>query len=349
MPNDAPQLPSRIPSLDGLRAISILAVVVGHIADTKHFPFKIRGLEHLGNFGVKVFFVISGFLITSLLLKEHDKAGHISLKSFYVRRVIRIFPAFYLYIVAIVVAERAGLIQLMPGDLLHAFTYTMNYHHVRGWQLNHLWSLSVEEQFYLIWPAALVLGGPRRGLRIAASAIVLAPMIRFVMWQMGSPPSALTREFQAVADVLATGCVLAGAYNWLGRQKRYVALLSSPFFFLLPGVLLGASFASFFVRPMFFYVVGQSVSNLAIALVIDRSVRMPSGLAARFLNWRPIVYIGILSYSLYLWQEPFLDPMSEAWFTTFPQNVGLVIVASLLSYYAVESPVLKLRHRFTRV
>ncbi|GAC1394979.1 MAG: acyltransferase [Thermoanaerobaculia bacterium] len=345
MSDDAPRLPARIPSLDGLRAISILSVIVAHLAETNRFPLSIHGLEHLGNLGVKVFFVISGFLITTLLLKERAASGQISLTKFYRRRVIRIFPAFYAYIAAMLAAEQLGLLELPRGDLLHAVTYTMNYHHVRGWHLNHLWSLSVEEQFYLLWPAVIAFSGPKRALQAAAATVFVAPFVRLIMWRMGAPASALTREFQAVADVLATGCLLAGAHNWLGRQKRYMALLPSPLFFVVPGVLLTLSFASYFARPVVFYVIGQSVSNVAIALLIDRSVRLPSDWVGRALNQRSLVFVGALSYSLYLGQEPFLNPMSTSWSTTFPQNLVLVVVTSLISYYLVEKQGLKLRHR----
>jgi peptidoglycan/LPS O-acetylase OafA/YrhL len=350
----SPKNPSRIPSLDGLRAVSIGAVILGHVAETNGFPLSIPGLEHFGNMGVKVFFVISGFLITTLLLNEQASHGRISLSKFYARRTIRIFPAFYAYIAAMLLAEMAHLIVLPHGDLLHAVTYTMNFHRElgleaqhRGWYLNHLWSLSVEEQFYLLWPATLAICTRRRGLQIAGATIVVAPFIRLWMWVHGAHVSELTRQFQAVADVLATGCVLAGMHEWLGRQRRYMALLSSPLFFLVPGVLLGVSFASYFVRPMVFYVVGQSVANVAIAIAIDRCVRMgASGIVGRILNWRPVVFVGVLSYSLYLWQEPFLNPMASLWPHTFPQNILLVIVASLASYYLVEIQALKLRKRF---
>ncbi len=113
-PDHAPKLPSRIPSLDGLRAISIAAVIVSHLAETRGFSLHIRGLEHVGNFGVKVFFVISGFLITTLLLKEQVKTDEISLKKFYLRRVIRIFPAFYLYVGAMSLLGVLGLVEHHP-------------------------------------------------------------------------------------------------------------------------------------------------------------------------------------------------------------------------------------------
>ena len=218
----------RISSLDGLRAVSILLVVGAHSISPDRYPTAFSLFGHLGNTGVRVFFLISGFLITSLLLKEHAASGSISLPKFYMRRVIRIFPAFYVYVGVLALLAWIGRIQLLPGDMLHSLTYTMNYHHERSWYVNHLWSLSVEEQFYLLWPAALLIAGPRRALKGAAAAIVIVPFIRlwiyldFAQRQPISPyyATALDRYFQAVCDSLATGCVVAGCYEALGRVRR---------------------------------------------------------------------------------------------------------------------------------
>ena len=208
----APSLPSRIPSLDGLRAISILAVVVGH--GVPIFGIQSHLMGHLGNFGVRVFFLISGFLITTLLLKEWDATGGISIKNFYIRRALRIFPAFYVYVGVVGVLAALGLIELYKGDMMHALTYTMNYHMKRAWYLNHIWSLAVEEQFYLLWPAALMLAGPRRGRMGVAAVLFLAPLIRLVMYfGFDASYTALMRHFQAVSDALATGCVWASQAN----------------------------------------------------------------------------------------------------------------------------------------
>src|SRR5215831_9782405 len=174
----APTLPGRIPSLDGLRAISILLVVAGHSFDEGRSPLLFELFGHLGNYGVRIFFIISGFLITTLLLKEYTKTETISLRSFYLRRALRIFPAFYVYVAVICILAVLGVVSLLRGDVLHAVTYTMNYHTTRGWYLNHIWSLSVEEQFYLIWPAALLFAGPGRAPRIALATVILAPFIR---------------------------------------------------------------------------------------------------------------------------------------------------------------------------
>ncbi|MEO7329892.1 MAG: acyltransferase, partial [Minicystis sp.] len=156
----------RIPSLDGLRAISILVVLFGHMAGTRNFAFSFLDrlpTSELANFGVRVFFVISGFLITRLLFEEHARSGTVSLRGFYLRRTLRIFPAFYVFVAVVLVLDRLGKITLLPYDALTALTYTMNFHPTasRSWQVGHLWSLSVEEQFYLLWPAIVLFTRPR--------------------------------------------------------------------------------------------------------------------------------------------------------------------------------------------
>ena len=226
---------TRIASIDGLRAVSVTFVILGHLVGTHGFP---RGLYPLGwfaEFGVRIFFVISGFLITTLLLKELELTHQISLKRFYFRRIFRIFPASYAYIAAIAALGLAHIVYLKSADLLHAATYTVNYHSVRGWYLGHLWSLSVEEQFYLLWPLALKISGRRRGMAVALAVCVACPFIR--MAEFALLPAArmgVGERFETLADIIATGCLLAGARDWLSTQKWYMRLLSSRLFFLVP-------------------------------------------------------------------------------------------------------------------
>ena len=133
--------PSRIASLDGLRALSIALVLTSHLAGTQNFLLARGTLATYGDFGylgVRVFFVISGFLITSLLLEEHRRSHTISLRGFYLRRSFRIFPAFIVYLLAVVLLQALGQLHLRDGDLFHAATYTTNYHYQRSWHLGFL-------------------------------------------------------------------------------------------------------------------------------------------------------------------------------------------------------------------
>lgn len=331
----------RLHSLDGLRAVSILLVLVGHLAGTVNSPGFLLPLHNLGNFGVKIFFVISGFLITLLLLQEQHDRGRIDLRGFYLRRCLRILPAFYFFVGCVVLANAFGYLELYPNDLLHAASFTMNYHHDRAWALNHTWSLAVEEQFYLIWPLLLVLLGGRSALRWALLLVIGAPIIRAVMWYgLDASASAMTREFQAVGDAIATGCLLAVLHY---RRVPIPGWFKGPLFALVPLSLFAVPALLYKIEPGFYYVVGQSYANIAAAAVIWRCVSVDRGIAHRVLNLAPMAWLGALSYSLYLWQEPFLNSWSSEWFTAWPVNLLLAFACAIFSYYLVEKPFLKLK------
>jgi peptidoglycan/LPS O-acetylase OafA/YrhL len=269
----------RIPSLDGLRAVSIAMVLVGHAAGTVGFPLRPAPFAW-GHLGVKIFFVISGYLITTLLLDEEARTGGISLGAFYVRRSLRIFPPFVAYAAAIVALERLELVRLRPGDLLAAATYTMNFHADRAWWLGHTWSLSVEEQFYLLWPAVIALLGARGGLRVALAAIGLAPLLRvavFYGWPSQRP--LVDQAFPLVFDALATGCALALLRSSLWRRREYRRLLGSPAFVAVPAAVAAAHL--FTPSVGLSLLLGETVMHVGIALCVDWAMRFPDSAVGR--------------------------------------------------------------------
>jgi len=357
----APKLPNHIPSLDGLRAVSIGLVLLAHAAATAGAPAWLDRpmITSLGNVGVRFFFVISGFLITTLLLRDIDRYGQIRLKLFYLRRALRILPAAFVYVGTMWVLYLAGVIDLnfsVPSrqytdsalaHLLHALTFTANYNHDYNWYYNHLWTLSVEEQFYLLWPFTLYFLGLRRGLLVGGAMLFIAPFIRLAMFTFGHGPEiALSREFQAVADALATGCLAALLHNRLSDSKFFVRLTEWP---AIPigGLLIGLGYGAALLWRPAAYVVGQTAANIGILLIIQHVVRHPEGWSCRLLNARPFVAVGVLSYSLYLWQEPFLFFLPHTWPTSFPQNLVLAFAAAIASYFIVEKPILRLKDRLT--
>lgn len=336
----------RIPSLDGLRAISIGLVLLGHLAGTSGFPVSASqgNFWSLGGFGVGIFFVISGFLITGLLMDETARTGGIGLGRFYLRRTLRIFPPYYAYLLVIVIASIAGAVQLAPYDAAYTLTYTSNYYPERSWVAGHTWSLSVEEQFYLLWPAVLLLAGVRRGLWIAGAVVLLVPVIRLIEWNfVPSAASGIGHRFETVADAIAVGCVLAGVRGFLHRQPLYLRALSSPWFLLVPIAAIGGNLLH--DRPQISFAVGMSITHIAVALCIDWAVTFHQGRIGRILNSAPLVFVGWMSYSLYLWQQPFLNRASDAAFAAFPLNILLALLAAVASYFLIERPSLRLRKR----
>ena len=339
----------RIASLDGLRAISIALVFAHHVAGTQHslIPAAVANQLALGELGVRVFFVISGFLITGLLLKELDKHQHIRLGRFYFRRTMRIFPPYYVFVLALIVLQAMGWIELLRGDVLHALTYTSNYHPVRSWNTGHTWSLAVEEQFYLLWPAVLLMAGRRRGLMIAAALILICPVLRLALSAV-SPEiqSGIGHRFETMADALAVGCLLAGMRDWLKQQSLYNRLMRSKLFIFVPAMVVAANLMHDHWRA--FILVGFTVMNIGIALTIDWCVTNHTGRVGKLLNAAPMVYVGVISYSLYLWQQIFLNRTSEAAVSMFPVNIGLAILMALASFYLIERPSLALRQRLEK-
>jgi peptidoglycan/LPS O-acetylase OafA/YrhL len=342
----------RIPSLDGIRAVSILLVLLGHGAMTGGAPRFLTHFGHIGNMGVRCFFVLSGFLITMLLLKELSATGTISLAKFYTRRALRVLPASLAFVGIMATLHQLGAIRLWPGDVSHALTYTANYHLRRSWWLDHLWSLSVEEQFYILWPGIVFLLGARRAFRTAWIVVIAAPVVRAIMWYgLAVDPELrgeyVTQEFQAVVDALAAGCLLAGYFNYLSANSLYLRLQRSAWF--LPLVLLGTLGANavFLVHKAAFYIAGQSIANLGIVLCIDFCIRRSETIGGRVLNCRLALWMGTLSYSLYLWQNPFLNRDLVSPLTSYPVNFVLAFCAASFSYYLVERPFLRLKNRRT--
>jgi peptidoglycan/LPS O-acetylase OafA/YrhL len=351
---------ARIPSLDGLRAISIAMVLLSHAAFTIPFLEKHPLLVYTifnGNRGVSVFFVISGFLITSLLLKEDERTGRISLKNFYIRRIFRILPPFWVFLVAVVVLWKAGALETSWKHLGVAFAFLRDY--IGGdWWTGHSWSLSVEEQFYLLWPAALVLLGRRKSLWTALAIIVATPAIRVLSHVMitGKLGSIENYMFHVRVDSLMFGCALAMVYKSpkfaaiTQRTLKWQGMLVALGFFLFVSGYLNQRFQAYYM-----YTVGYTLESIAISYLLLYFVTKPETVGGKILNTRILVHIGVISYSLYLWQELFLTNLmripnhwSAMLLGKFPLNLAAAFLAAELSWQMVEKPALRLRRKFER-
>jgi peptidoglycan/LPS O-acetylase OafA/YrhL len=318
-------------------------VLLGHLSGTHGFPNLNLGIGNYAHLGVTVFFVISGFLITSLLISERQATGRISLKLFYLRRTLRIFPASYTYLMVLCALCALGVLSVPRSSLICAFTYTMNYLPGHAWQVGHLWSLSVEEQFYLLWPFAFSVLNRRKATAAVVAVMAIAILARGSarIFLVGTPLRDLPM-FPMVADSLAAGCLLALTRPWLEKQRWYLKLFRPvPAFAAVAVILILNRFAEYTVVG----VLGIAMINAGIALLVHRCVFIPTDFLGKMLNWRPIVFIGVLSYSLYVWQQLFLNRSSSAWSNAFPENLLLALVAALTSYYLIERPMLGLRGR----
>ena len=320
--------PSRIPSLDGLRAISVLLVIVFHMSIAGDAP---AFFIHLSTFGVQVFFVISGYLITSLLLAERERLDRIDLKAFYLRRVFRIIPAAYGFLAVIFVFYWAAF---RPVDIISTLTFTTNYDLGRPTVVAHFWSLGVEEQFYLLWPITLGLFFRQR-LRILVWALCLSPFFIVALHFLH------LNEYRALAfpttyDTLAMGCLAAVLGSRLEFLRSRWFVLCGPLALLCQWPLWTTKLSGlvhvFFLWP---------AMHLFIAMFMVHAIYRPYWL----LNVKPMVWIGTLSYSLYLWHQPFIaEPRLAHRFTLL-----WIFASAAASYYLLERPLLRLRKRLRKV
>jgi peptidoglycan/LPS O-acetylase OafA/YrhL len=334
----------RIASLDGLRAVSITLVLFGHATGTLGFPIA-HDRFGLADAGVRTFFIISGFLITKLLLRELTLSGTISLRGFYRRRILRIFPAFYAYCLAVLALVSVGVLAVPLRYIAYAATYTINYFPVHPSDVSHFWSLAVEEQFYALWPMTLFFLGRKRAISFAGALLVLVPLVRVAQFRLWpSHQYGIGHEFHTIADCIAVGCLLAGCQDWLWEQESYRKFLTSWTFWLAPCAI--AITLMFDGQLVVKWLIMIPIFNIAMALCIDRWTRIPDAdPVAVFLNWSPVAFIGVISYSLYLWHRPFVDRYSYHTWNKFPLNIVLAFFVALGSYYLIEKPFLSLRHK----
>lgn len=318
--------PGGIPSLDGIRAVAVCLVVIGHL---NGYGTSVL----LGVFGVHVFFVLSGYLITRLLQEEQAGSGRISIGAFYRRRCFRILPAAYVFMALLCLASPRS-----REGILYALTYSVSYHaqSVSPW-LQHLWSLSVEEQFYLLWPLALVLWFRRRAA-IALAAMIFSAGFR-VFLALSPTWYSLDRlhfSFLGTMDSIASGCLLAIFEPEIkaaleSADSKWLAAITIPSAWISFALLWGHSKNSHASAL-------QSGLWVVVPVLIAISIYllMKHGYAA--LNSRPAILLGALSYSIYLWQQPF------AIHAAFPKaiSLGMLAVCALASYHLVERPMLAL-------
>jgi peptidoglycan/LPS O-acetylase OafA/YrhL len=316
----------RLAGLDGLRALSIGLVVAMHFSLTGTLAYPLNP-AHLGRQGVCLFFVLSGFLITRVLLEGG------ALLRFYQRRALRIFPAFYFYLTTVLLLQAMAVYTIAPLSMVAAATYWMNwYPYGREWPLQHTWSLAVEEQFYLSWPLALRVLGPARAFPFLVGVLALWPLQRWLRSGHWGHPSTQEALFAATYDSIIWGCLAALVCH------RGSLRLPFPW---LPALLLGSLLA---IPEGFPTVLIPPARGLALAWGVAWICQNQGHALVRGLELAPLVWLGQRSYSLYLWHLLFCDPR---WGPRLggPLALGLALLASELSYVWLERPVLAWRNR----
>jgi peptidoglycan/LPS O-acetylase OafA/YrhL len=347
----------RIDELDGLRAFSVLAVIWMHLTlFSQTFPrvlLPLHVIGYLGGFGVEVFFVISGYIITRLMLREQEKYGRFSASGFYIRRAFRILPAYWLYLLSVLVLSRLGIIALETANLRYCFLFLTDTHfyHLsdQAWFYNHTWSLCVEEQFYLVFPLLALLVS-RKGRAIVGVLLVTfyvlsasAPDVTtFLKRHYGFPEFQFALNFRFIVVGVALGLF------WSEFEPRYRSKVGRI------GIWLVIAILCFFQIPIPHF---QRVDHygalwlepLAVAFGVGWIVAYRGRLS--LLRNPAIVWMGRCSYGMYLWQQLFTG-LPFLYLGVGQPNALVALFGTIacagLSFHFVEQPLTSLGRKLAQ-
>jgi peptidoglycan/LPS O-acetylase OafA/YrhL len=356
--------------LDGLRFLAFLAVYVNHTflfgvdGHHQHLPDR---LAHLlgtvgvaGAFGVDLFFVLSAYLITELLLRERISRGQVDVPAFYVRRILRIWPLYFLFL-----AAAYGLTFFVPGEGLsgtHLMAFAlfsgnwMYMLHPVGTVAAPLWSVSVEEQFYILWPWAVRRGPVRRIAVVALAMVAVGMAVRLGLGLRGIHEPWISKDSLTRADGIAAGVLLAtflqGRLPQLGGLSRTSLALGG-----VGGLLLLAARFHLFAGPITLVeqTLGWPLVALCCSAVVVSALGAEVGLGAWLLRSPALVYLGRISYGLYVFHQvgllvaervfPAHGLNSKAWLGHWLLGLAVTATLAVLSHRVIEQPFLRLKQR----
>ena len=339
--------------LDGVRGIAIILVLLSHIG-INHY-LKPLNLYIEPRVGVHLFFVLSGFLITTLLIKEKLQTGNISIRHFYIRRALRIMPVAYLFLLIVIVLNHYYRLDIPLSDFLASFFFLKNFPIKNEPLTAHFWSLAVEEQFYLTFPLLLA-ANIKKYFFTALSIIIIIPLIAifgyyhlidahhpvvkvamYIFWK-GPVMILIGSVFSILLFRNMIGPLSTGKYNPFGFILFFIAV-----------IIRNTNFIGY--MPY----LSEYLSVLILAYTVSISVTN-NGLLSAILKSKVLVHTGIISYSIYIWQElfigtrawePWLYPLSNLpLYLVMLIKLSLIFIIALVSYYLIEKTFLKFRKRF---
>jgi len=344
----------RVAAMDGWRGISVSLVILYHLVQRYLGSFAGLSVQSgalglckkvfyelalsAGPLGVRIFFVISGFIITHLLLREEQTYGVVSLMSFYKRRIFRILPALYFFLAVIACLEFLDFLVLENDALSYSSTFLCDiYTEQCGWHLVHTWSLAVEEQFYLVWPLFFLFVPARYRIIPALTILIFC----IVLAQIGATGARLFGMPISFASISAGVC--------LALSQRAQKLINTK----VNGFIYIICFISIFMQPIIYHFspalgLAANIAQPFLLCVVVFKPIFSKGPASRILEAPSLVYVGTISYSLYLWQATFTAP-SEAYLgDSWLRYPLLMIIPALASYYFIEKPMVRLGAKIKR-
>ncbi len=343
-----------VPAFDGMRALCIVAVIAFHVVSTNQ-PW-LQNIAKRGWCGVDVFFVLSGFLITWILTTELDQTGSVNLERFYARRALRLQPTFISGLIAVTallyVLNRAKFFTVIhewPYFLTYTYNFAVAFGVIRFTTYGQVWSLCIEEHFYLCWPWVLRRGGTRGCFRLALGIIIAVLLYRSTLygwmnWGHLATPSmrSLDRIYYGTdtrIDTILVGCATALALREESLQAFFRRLAAWPWFttaaIAVALVAFGWTTGGAFKGGWRASTVGFSLIAVTTAAVVVAVFFQPQSLLARCLAWPPMVFVGKISYGIYLFHDPLWDALGRLMGLRFGQ-VGTLpqeITALLLVFF----------------
>ena len=351
----------KITEITGLRCLAVMMVVIGHAQQTTQggydgwlLPLK---LFSNGYQGVLIFFVLSGFLITNILKSEYSLTGKIDYIKFYYRRALRIWPASYTFILTIVILSAVGLINVAWQQSTFAALHLWNYSgpiglkeihasHPDGvWYFGHFWSLALEEQFYWVWLPLLIFLLRFKNEKILPGLIILIPIVRMATYVLF--PS--LRDYLGMMLHTSVDAMLIGCYAALKQEKIKKIMDSSKYanifctisililFFAIPPI--ANNYGGYWNATY-----GRTIEAIIACILMLSIINIKDFWLSKILRTRIFIFIGTISFSLYLWQQVFLGIDAPLAFK-FPFNIIQAILFASLSYWLIEMPFLRIKNK----
>ena len=356
-----------MPQLDGLRAFAVGAVLIHHFFQ----PARIGGVD-FALLGVWLFFVLSGFLITGILLRSRDQVDYRSyqssfvLRQFYIRRFLRIFPLYYVVLLVAATLDLGDVRDMLLWHLAYMSNYLFAVRQYWGPVTAHFWSLSVEEQFYILWPAVIVFSPRQLLLKLVISAIAIGPIFRVAAHFLDFNWIARMTVLPASLDALGLGALLAYCSHHAGEKPILIKHLKQCIYWLgMPGLILLLCLHKLETYKLVSHVTENSwfieptLWALLFVWVINRGSSGFTGIGAKILELKPLVYTGKISYGIYVYHPfiyflvPILFSQMDIDFSYLPRGIqfgllaGTTVVTAAISWHFFEHPLNSLKDRFS--